>query len=247
MRLMSLFLRSLLLALVLAQPACAEDKKSSPEAAIRKSLTAQFPNHKVGEIRKSPLAGIYEVSIGSEVVYSDAQGRYVLFGDLMDLSTRTNLSDMRKNEAFKEVFDQLPLNAAIKVVRGKGERRLAVFTDPDCPFCKQLDRVGLRNIDNVTIYYFLLPLDQLHPDARRKSANVWCAPDRAKAWYALMYDDQEAPAATCDVPFDQVAEWAEKLQFRGTPGLFFENGQRVPGAISPENIEKLLTEARTRK
>lgn len=232
-----------LLSLVLSQPACAADKKADPHAQLRATLSQHFPQHKVGEIRKTPVAGVWEVMVGSEVVYSDSKGQYVFFGDLVDMKQRQSLTEQRKNEGMKAVFAQLPLDAAIKVVRGKGERKLAVFTDPDCPFCRQLDRVSLKDIDNVTIYYYLLPLDQLHPDARRKSTNVWCAADRAKAWYDLILHDKEAPDAQCDAPLEVAERLAEQLGFKGTPGMFFADGTRVPGAIDGARIEKLLTAA----
>lgn len=237
---LSLFAHAALLSLVLSQPACAAEKKAAPEETIRAALKQQFPRHTIGEVRKSPLAGIWEVTVGSEVVYSDARGKYVFFGDLVDLPEKRSLTEERKNELMKTVFDQLPLDAAIKVVRGNGERKLAVFTDPDCPYCKQLDRVGLKDIDNVTLYYYLLPLDELHPDARRKSTNVWCAEDRAKAWYDLILNDRQAPDAKCDAPLQVAAQLAERLGFKGTPGLFFADGTRVPGAIDSKRIEQLL-------
>lgn len=247
MRVLTRLLQAALFAAVVAQPACAAEKKADSEALIRSALVRQFPKHKVGDIRKSPLPGIYEVTVGNEVVYSDAQAKYVFFGDLVDLTSKKSLTEARKNEMMKGAFAELPLDAAIKAVRGNGRRQVAVFTDPDCPYCRQLDNVGLKNITNVTIYYFLLPLDQLHPDARRKSANIWCAPDRARAWFDLMYEGKEAPDAKCEVPFDIVAAQAAKLGFSGTPGLLFADGTRVPGAVDAEKIEQLLDAATPKK
>lgn len=247
MKFLSWPIRVVLLLLLAAQPACAASKNTDPEKEIRAALTKQFPKHKLGEIRKTPVAGIYEVAVGKEVVYSDSQGKYVLFGDLVNLEKQESLTEERKAELMKTAFAELPLDAAIKVVRGKGERKLAIFTDPDCPYCKQLDRVSLKPLDNVTLYYFLLPLDQLHPDARRKSINVWCSADRAKAWFDLIYEDKEAAEGKCDHPLDKVAATAKELGFGGTPGLLFADGTKVPGAIPTERIEAVFSTVSSKK
>lgn len=258
MRVMQRLIQLSVMSLVLAQPACAA-KKDEPaklaapaagvaETTIRAALGKQFPRHTVGEIRKAPVAGLYEVVIGKEVIYTDAQARYVLFGDLVDIQKQQSLTEMRKSEMMKGAFGQLPLADAIKVVRGKGERQMAVFTDPDCPYCKILDQDKLRTIDNVTIYYYLLPLDALHPDARRKSQKVWCSEDRAKAWYDLIYEGKESAAKEdCATPLDRIQKLARDLGFSGTPGLFFPDGTRVPGAVATEKIEELLNQSHGKK
>lgn len=247
MQFLSWSIRIVLLLLLAIQPACAASKNTDPEKEIRAALTKQFPKHKLGEIRKSPVAGIYEVAVGKEVVYSDAQGKYVFFGDLVNLEKQESLTEERKAELMKTAFAELPLEAAIKVVRGKGERKLAIFTDPDCPYCKQLDRVSLKPLDNVTLYYFLLPLDQLHPDARRKATNVWCSADKAKAWFDLIYDEKEAAEGKCETPLDTVAALAKELGFSGTPGLLFADGTKVPGAIPTDRIEAVFSSISAKK
>lgn len=248
MQLLNWSVRLLLLAVLAFQPACAASKNTDPEKDIRAAMTKQFPKHKIGDIRLSPVAGIYEVVVGKEIVYSDNKGKYVFFGDLVNLEKQESLTEIRKAELMKTAFAELPFDAAIKVVRGKGVRQLAVFTDPDCPYCKKLDQESLKSIDNITIYYFLMPLDQLHPDARRKSVNVWCSADRVKAWYDLMYDGKEpAVEGKCETPLDQVAALAGTLGFSGTPGLLFADGTKIPGAIPTEKIEAVLSSAHTKK
>lgn len=247
MQLLNWSVRLLLLAVLAFQPACAASKNADPVKDIRAALTKQFPKHKIGDIRLSPVAGIYEVVVGKEVVYSDNKGKYVFFGDLVNLEKQESLTEIRKTELMKTAFAELPFDAAIKVVRGKGERQLAVFTDPDCPYCKKLDQESLKSIDNITIYYFLMPLDQLHPDAHRKSVNVWCSADRVKAWYDLVYEGKEAAEGKCEHPLDKVAALASTLGFSGTPGLLFADGTKIPGAIPTEKIEAVLSSAHTKK
>jgi thiol:disulfide interchange protein DsbC len=135
---------------------------------------------------------------------------------------------------------KLPLDKAIVKVKGKGERKVALFSDPDCPYCQQLER-ELMDVDNVTIYIFLYPLTTIHPDAERKARLVWCAPDRARAWDELMLLKREpAGPADCATPFKEIAEFADKSWILGTPGIVFSSGQLVPGAINRQQFEQLL-------
>ena len=159
----------------------------------------------------------------------------------MDLKSHSNLTEQRRSELSTVDFSRLPLDKAIVKVKGDGSRKLAIFTDPDCPYCKQLEK-ELSGVSNVTVYIFLFPLAQLHPDAPRKAKAVWCAADRVKAWDDLMLSGQEPPApkAGCETPIADIARVGEELHINGTPGLIFSNGKLVPGAIPAADIEKLL-------
>jgi thiol:disulfide interchange protein DsbC len=148
-------------------------------------------------------------------------------------------------ELTKIDFSTLPLDQAIKVVKGNGNRKIAVFSDPDCPYCKRLEKDELSKIDNVTIYTFLYPLEQLHPDAGRKARAIWCAPDRNKAWENWILNGQLPNGATeCETPLDKVAALGRKLGVNSTPTIFLPNGKRVQGALPAEELEKAIAEAR---
>ncbi|MBB5019239.1 thiol:disulfide interchange protein DsbC [Chitinivorax tropicus] len=215
------------------KPAVAED--------IKKKLAERLPNVKIDSVANTPISGLYEVVVNKrDIVYVDREAKYLMDGNLVDLSVRKSLTEERAADLRRVDFGTLPFDDAIKVVKGKGERKLAVFSDPDCPFCKRLE-ASLKDMDNVTIYTFLYPLAQLHPDAPRKSALVWCAADRVSAWNALMHEGKLPEGeGKCDTPLAKIASLAEQYGISGTPGIVFPNGKLVPGAISREQIEKEL-------
>lgn len=213
------------------------------EDRLRATLAERLPNLTVVSITKLPQLDLYEVvGKGNRIFYTDAKGEFGLMGNLIDLKTRANLTQARQDELNVVDFDRLPLDKAIVRVKGDGSRKIAIFTDPDCPYCKRLER-ELAKVSNVTVYVFLLPLPQLHPDAPRKARAVWCSQDPAQAWDALMLEGKEpAEAATeCRDPIADVASVAGEIGIRGTPGLVFANGKLVPGAISAEQIEEHLS------
>lgn len=211
---------------------------------VRQKITSMIPNVTVGEIREIEGTGILEVQVnGREIIYTDRQGIVAIHGTMIDLKTRTNLTEKRKQDFMWVDFASLPLNQAITRVKGDGSRKLAVFTDPDCPYCKRLES-ELAQIDNATIYIFLFPLPALHPDASRKARLVWCAEDRAKAWDGLMLQGVE-PAAVgqdCADPIGSIADTARRLGIQGTPGLVFQSGRLVPGLINRDKLEEYLAE-----
>ena len=171
------------------------------------------------------------------MVYTDAGVNYVVVGAIYDANTKKNLTEARQRELNRVAWDSLPLNLAFKRVKGNGSRKLAIFADADCPFCKRLEG-DIRKLNDVTIYTFLFPIDQLHPDASRKSAIIWCAPDRAKAW-----DDFFASGklpdnkGDCPTPIKETAALGEKLHVSATPTLVFADGSVVPGAIPLAQLE----------
>jgi len=181
---------------------------------------------------------LYEVAIGNDVVYTDATARYLVQGEIIDLKTGANLTEQRSNDLNRIKWSDLPLNDAIKVVRGKGSRQIAVFADPNCGFCKKLEK-SFQQLDNVTIYTFLVPL--LSADSATKSKQIWCAADRNKAWNAWMLENQTPTGpGDCGTPLDRNTSLAKKLGVTGTPAMFFVDGSRIAGAVPLAQIEKKL-------
>lgn len=246
-RFRQLVLATMMLPLMACSASAAEESSDTVKAAFK----GKFPQHEVSTVQPAPVAGLYEVVVkmkrgGREeftVVYVDSKVEHLITGDLIDTKSRRSLTEARLDELNKVVVDwkTLPLDKAVKEVRGKGERKLVVFSDPDCPYCKQLERESLSKLDNVTIYTFLYPLAQLHPDAERKSRVIWCSKDPAKAWTAFMrHDTPLAGKDNCKTPLPEVAALGEKLGITGTPALIFPNGTLVPGAIPLAAIEENL-------
>jgi thiol:disulfide interchange protein DsbC len=219
------------------------------EASLKKAIEAAYPKFQVDSIVKTPYAGLYEVFMGGQIIYTDDKLSFLIAeGHLVDPKTKKDITGERLEELTKIDFNALPLDKAIKVVKGNGSRKLVVFSDVDCPFCKRLEQNELTNIDDVTIYTFLYPIDQLHPDARAKSESIWCAPNRVKAWNDWIFNSK-LPTSTgkCDVPLEKVGELARKYGVSSTPTLFFANGKRMLGAQPYKEIEQSLKEASAKK
>lgn len=212
------------------------------EAGIRKAMQAVYPKIKVESVAKTPFAGLYEVFIDGQIIYTNENfSWFIADGRLVDAKSKKELTSSRLEELTKVDFDTLPLNQAIKVVRGNGSRKLAVFSDPDCPFCKKLEQQELLPLTDVTIYTFLFPLEKLHPDAFNKSKAIWCAPDRVKAWHDWILNEQIAKGDTnCDTPLDKNAALGRKLGITSTPTLIFADGKRMLGAYPSAEIEKAM-------
>jgi thiol:disulfide interchange protein DsbC len=211
----------------------------SAEAAVKAALKAKFAEIVVDSVRKTPYDGLYEFVSENQVFYTDRNVNYIVLGRLIDTKSRRDLTEERMRDLMRVKFDSLPLDDAIKIVKGNGKRRLAVFSDPDCPYCKRLEG-ELDKINDVTLYFFLYPIDGLHPGATQKAKAVWCAPDRAKAWNDLMHKGIVPQSAACNTPVEKIRALGAKLKITGTPTLIFSDGQRVPGAIPADQMEKLL-------
>jgi len=212
--------------------------------ALQEKMARTLNGASIREIRKLPELGLYEVVwSGSNVLYTNASGTLVLTGNLYRAEDKRNLTEARKQELMHVEFASLPLDIAFKQVKGNGRRRLAVFADPDCPYCRQLER-ELEPITDVTIHVFLYPLGTIHPDAVRKARLVWCAADRGAAWTGLMLGGTEPAAARedCAAPIKEISDLAERLGINATPGIIFENGKIVPGLIPRQRIEDLLAQ-----
>ena len=217
------------------------------EAAIRKNLAQRMPDFKgIDEITKSPMPGLYEVRVnGSDIYYTDAKGDFLLVGNMFDTQQRRNLTEERVEKLTAIKFENLPFKDAFTVVRGNGERKMAVFQDPNCGYCKRFER-DLQNVNNVTVYMFLYPI--LGADSVEKSKAVWCAKDRAQVWQDLMVRDKSIPNAVqmCDTDaIRRNVELGRSFKITGTPTLVFVDGTRVPGAIDAKQVDKRLTDTKS--
>ena len=216
---------------------------SAQEATIRKNLAERLPQlPKIDEISKSPLPGLYEIRVNdSEIYYTDAEGNYLIQGNIIDVRQRRNLTEERVDKLTAIDFKDLPLKDAFTVVRGDGKRKLAIFADPNCGYCRRFEH-DLAKIDNVTIHTFLYPI--LTPDSAEKSKNIWCAKDKGKSWEDWMLNEKPPVAASCDTSaLGRNLALGRKHKITGTPTLIFADGSRVPGALNAQQIEKLLAAA----
>ncbi len=187
------------------------------------------------------MPGLFEVRVGTDLYYSDGDGNFLFHGQLIDTKAQRNLTEARQEKLLAIDFSALPMKDAFTVVRGNGKRRIAVFQDPNCPYCKRFER-DLQKVDNITVYMFLYPI--LGPDSAVKARNIWCARDKGKAWQDWMVRDQAAPAASCDTAaVARNVELGKRFRITGTPTLVFADGTRVPGAVGAAQVEKLLADA----
>lgn len=228
------------LTLALAAGLLVATAAQADEAVIRKALAAQFPGAQIVSVTQTPYSGLFEVYLDGQLVYTDAKGQYVFIGDVVDLKNRSNLTQQRLSRLQAVNWNTLPLQDALKTVKGKGERRLVLFSDVDCPYCRKFEE-ELAKVDNITVYTFLYPVEGLHPKAVQASKRIWCAPDRNKAW-----DDYIARGTVpsndgkCANPVDATIALGQRLRINGTPTLIFANGVRVPGMVPAAQLERLL-------
>ena len=214
------------------------------EATIRKNLAERLPKlPAIDEITKTPMPGLYEVRINhSDIFYTDEKGDFLIQGSLIDTKAQQDLTEQRVEKLTAIAFKDLPLKDAFTIVRGNGKRKMAVFEDPNCGYCKRFER-DLVKIDNVTVHVFLYPI--LSADSGEKSRNIWCAKDKGKAFLDWMVKDVTPPTAKCDAAaVARNFEFGKKARITGTPTIIFADGSRVPGAIGADRVEKLLAEAK---
>ena len=217
---------------------------AAQESVIRKNLGERLPTlPKIEEVSKTPMNGLYELRVlGNDIFYTDADGSFLIQGSLIDTRARKNLTEERTEKLNAVAFDALPLADAVTIVRGTGKRKLAIFEDPNCGYCKRFER-ELQKVNDVTIHLFLLPI--LSADSAEKSKAVWCAKDKAKAWADMMVRDKAVPAGSCDTSvLARNLEFGKKHRITGTPTLIFADGSRVPGAISAQQVEQTLAQAK---
>ena len=222
--------------------ACSLSAAFAQEAVIRKNLAERLPAlSKIDEVSKTPMNGLYEIRVDSDIFYTDPEGNFLIQGNLIDTKGKRNLTEERVTKLSAIDFDALPLKDAFTQVRGNGKRKLAVFEDPNCGYCKRFER-DLQKVNDVTIHTFLIPI--LSADSAEKSKNIWCSKDKNKTWLDWMVRDQNPAKASCDTTaLERNLAFSKKYKITGTPTVFFANGTRVPGAISAPEIEKQLASA----
>jgi thiol:disulfide interchange protein DsbC len=211
------------------------------EAEIRKALGERLADlGKIDEVIRLPVASLYEVRVGVDIYYTDEAGNYLIQGAILDTKNRINLTEERISKLTAIDFASLPLKDAVVWKQGDGSRKLVVFADPNCGYCKRFER-ELQQAKDVTVYTFLYPI--LGGDSPEKVRNIWCAKDKTKIWTAWMVGGVTPPRTTgdCDVSaLQRVAALAKKHNVTGTPALVFEDGKRVPGAMTLDQLEKQL-------
>ena len=230
--------RTALLATLLATamlPALAGPIEDQIKAEFKKSV----PEAPVDSVRKMPNSGLYEVVVGGEIVYTDEKASFIVMGPMIDLKTKENLTDARLRQVNAINFEQLDFKNAIKIVRGDGSRKLAIFEDPNCGYCKRFER-DLLGVSNITVYVFLYPI--LSQNSVDQSKVIWCSKDPGKMWLDHMTKDL-APTGEASCPthaLDQNLAFGHAKRINGTPTLIFENGERIPGVMPIAEVEKHL-------
>ncbi len=212
--------------------------ENTVEANIKKVIEPRLGEGvKVDSVKETPYGGLYEIKAGGEILYTDKTGAYLFVGSIYNAATSRNITKERIDEINKIKFTDLPLEAAVKLVKGDGKRVIAIFEDPNCGYCKRFRQTTLKEIDNVTVYTFMYNI--LAEDSFVKSKNIWCAADRNKAWDEWMVSGKAAPTApaNCVTPNDQISALGRKLRITGTPAIFFADGTRIPGAIDLKGME----------
>jgi len=209
------------------------------EATIRKNLTERLPSMpKIDEVSKTPMAGLYEVRLGSELMYTDAEGNFLIQGSVFDVRQKRNLTEERLDKLNAVEFAKLPFKDAFTLVQGNGQRKLAIFVDPNCGYCKRFER-DLEKLENITLHVFLYPV--LGADSVEKSKAIWCAKDKGKAWRDWMLGGQMPSPSTCDTSaIERNVEFGRKNRITGTPTSFAANGNRIQGAVPLAQLQKQI-------
>lgn len=215
--------------------ALSPEKTSATPASIaayelKVKLKETYPDTDITAVQQSPMKGIYEVVMGKNIAYTDAAGEKFMVGRMFDMKTQTDLTEPRLADLNKADLSLLDKSRAIKTVKGNGKNVLYVFSDPDCPYCKRLEQT-LRDVDDVTIYTFLFPIDALHPEARAVAESIWCAKDKRKAWDDFMLREIKPASARCANPVEMNIQIAKKMGINGTPTLINAKGAIKAGAL----------------
>ncbi len=209
----------------------------TPEAAIRKAIEPRLRDGVKIESVKPTAFGLYEVNAAGDILYTDKTGEFLFIGEVINSKTQRNITKERVEELSRIKFSDLPLDIALKTVKGDGKRVLALFEDPNCGYCKRFRQTTLKEVDNVTIYTFMLNIPS--EDSVVKSKNIWCAADRNKAWDEWMVNGVAAPTApaACVTPMDKISALGRKLRISGTPAIYFADGSRIPGMVDIKTLE----------
>ena len=211
------------------------------EQLIRRAIEPRLNGAKIEAVQPSPIPGLMEVRFrtpqGIQILYSDPKGENIVQGEIYDAKTGRNLTDERISKLTAIKFEALPLNQAVKIVRGNGKRVAAMFSDPYCPACQSFEQT-LQQVDDLTLYVFMFPV--IRPERIDDSKSVWCAPDRAKAWLDLALRKKAPSPATCDNPVESIVALGQSIGVRATPTLFFENGERHQGGMSLSDLRSRM-------
>ncbi len=222
-------------ALVLPLAAAAAD-----EGTVKQALQKKYPDIRVESVARTPMEGIYEVFADGEIFYVDPEVNFLFVkGSMIDVTSKADLTEERLRMLTAIKFEQLPLDLAFPIVKGTGKRKMAYFTDPNCPYCKRLDQ-ALAAVTDVTVHVFLYPI--LGPDSNEKAKAVWCSSDRAKTYTDMMLNGAvpKATVGVCNAPIDKIVAFGRKNAINATPTMFFADGQRVAGAIPAEQLNRML-------
>lgn len=232
------------LLLVLLSISIAHAAEADPTVAVKDALQKNYEQllGPITQVNKSPIPGLYEVVTGDHLFYTDESVQYLIDGSMFDLKARRNLTEARSRQLFAIDFSKLPLDLAVKKVKGNGKRKLAYFTDPNCGWCKKLEH-ELQNVTDVTLYLFI----STHiggADSAEKAQAIWCSKDKVKAWDDLMLRGVQPPAGKCDTPTAKIMELGTKLKVNGTPALIFADGVINPGYMPAAQLEQALNDAK---
>ncbi len=209
------------------------------DGAVRSALSSLLQGRKIERITPTPVPRLLEVLAAGQLYYVTEDGRYLFGGPLIDVANGVNLTESRMEKVNAIPWDSLPLESAIKRVKGSGKRHIAIFEDPDCPYCKVLEQT-LSTVEDLTVYVLLFPISQLHPEAAAKSRAIWCAADRAAAWEEAIRTGIAVGDGSCDNPIAAIATFAEKHRISGTPTTILRDGRRLVGAVPRAELEKQL-------
>lgn len=249
---LSSLVASFTVAACIALPALAQDSDKGKAADtpitkqeadhLKAELKKRLPEATVDAVRKVPYGGLYEVVVGGDIFYTDTKAEFLVTGAIIDLKTRENVTEARLRQVNAIKWESLPLDRAIKIVRGNGTRKIALFEDPNCGYCKRLHR-DLQGVNDLTMYVFLYPI--LSADSIEKSKQIWCSADRGQVWLDHMVKEAAISGdSKCTTPIDQNLALGQSKKITGTPTIIFENGDRVPGAIPVADLEKKLAEVK---
>lgn len=243
-------MKKLLLGLMVSVALVACNKSSDSAATvtpdqIKANLVKQVPGlTKVDQVNPTKISGLYEVVVGRKIFYVSTDGKFAVFGNMVDLGTKQSITEQRMQEIAKVDFSQLPLDLAVKQVIGDGSRKIAVFTDPDCPYCKMFEKQVVPQLKDVTVYSFLFPLP-IHPNAASDAKKIWCSKDRSATWTAFMQKDTPLPTdVSCDTSgLDKIMKiGTDVVQVDGTPTMVLENGTILPGMLPADQLNAKLDE-----
>ncbi len=214
-----------------------EHTESAQEQAVRQAFEKYFPEIELAGVRATSFANLFELQVGRELLYTNGEAEFIFQGALLDSKTRQDLTEASLQDLNKMAIEDFPLDKAIKLVKGDGSRKVVVFEDPNCPFCKRMHKT-LDEVSNVTIYSMMMPI--LSPDSRTTAEYLWCADDPAKALNDWMLHDKKPVAKTCDNPLDELLALGQSLGIRGTPASYFSNGQMMSGWMPADQLNAML-------